>query len=88
MSRASIAAERRAIARSLRAEGRTWPAIGAHLGVSAQRAFQLANGRQSRAAPAEPAFTGTIADYITQRAARVRESVEAVTSAVQPKEQS
>lgn len=43
--RAAVAAQRRDIAQRMRTSGKTWTEIGTHLGVSAARALQIANGR-------------------------------------------
>lgn len=79
--RSAIAAKRQAHALQLRAEGLSWAEVAARLGVSTSRARAIAipvpvkPPRPKRTVPG----TMTVAEYVDARAARVRQSVDAVT---------
>lgn len=79
--RSAIAAKRQAHALQLRAEGLSWADIGTRMSVTPSRARAIAipvpvkPPRPKRTVPG----TMTVAEYVEQRAARVRESVAAVT---------
>lgn len=86
-TRSTIAAERRRIAVDMRLAGHTWVAIGAHLGVTASRAYQIAKPcvkrRAGRPQSVEPKRSRmTLHEYIEAAARRVDECAAAVAKVV------
>ena len=73
------ARERRNAALRMHESGMSWSEIGAHFGVTAARASQLAARATVAPRPAVE-WRGTIAEWLRMRLARIDETVAAVGS--------
>ena len=70
------ARQRRNEALRMHEAGMSWPEVGAHFGVTAARASQLA-ARATRTVKPRVEWAGTIASYVESRAQAVRDVADA-----------